>query len=461
MEINMKNAGIKISAVLLAATLVIGCYPKRLNDPIPRTDTITKEQVRDEFLHAWDAYEKYAWGHDALRPLSKQPVDWYEHTLLMTPVDAFDTMVIMGLDEQVKQTKTLIFESLNFDLDMEVRHFEITIRILGGLISAYQLDGDERFLELAIDLAERMLPAFDSPTGMPYRMVNLRTGETSGNVTNPAEIGTYIIEYGALSKITGNEIYYRKAKKALVALYERRSEIGLIGSMINIETGKWTIKDSQIGGGADSYYEYLLKGWLLFEDEDLKIMWDNSILAMNTYLADESKGDLWYGNANMNSGQRTLKVFGALHAFFPGLLALGGDIDRAERLELSCYKMWVLHGIEPELINYQNMMVLVGNYNLRPEIIESAYYLYHYTGDKKYQDMGVVFFNSLINHCKADEGYSALLDVRLKIKSNYMESYFLAETLKYFYLLFAEPEEFDFNKVIFNTEAHPIFKTWE
>ena len=185
--------------------------------------TVSSDRVRAEFLHAWNGYKQYAWGHDELKPLSKTYSDWYPTPLLMTPVDAFDTMILMGLTAEAAEAKDLILSRLDFDLDMEVQHFEVAIRILGGLISAQQLDGDPRFLELAIDLADRMLPVFDSNTGMPYRFVNLKTHKTRGRFTNPAEIGTYVLEYGTLSPLTGDPKYFDAAKRAIVALYHRRS----------------------------------------------------------------------------------------------------------------------------------------------------------------------------------------------------------------------------------------------
>ncbi len=463
----MRRSGSGIIVLSAGAIIFFGCFLKSLSGPLPEAKVsevdepaVTRDRIKEEFLHAWNSYKRYAWGHDALKPLSETHLDWYDESLLMTPVDAFDTMKIMGLEEEAEEAKDLIFSRLSFDKDMKVQHFEVSIRILGGLISSYQLDGDNRFLDLAVDLADRMLPVFDSPTGMPYRFVNLKTGKTSGRITNPAEIGTYMLEYGTLSKLTGKDIYYEKAKRATVGLYERKSDLGLVGSLIDVNTGIWIIKDSHVGGGIDSYYEYLLKSWLLFEDQDFKNMWENSIRAVNSHVADESTGDLWYGHVNMNSGRRTSTVFGALYAFFPGLLALGGDLERAARLEDSCHKMWTLHGIEPEIINYRKMRVIYGPYQLRPEIIESAYYLYHYTSDEKYRMMGSVYFNSLVKYCRVDSGYAALGDVRTKKKIDGMESYFLAETMKYFYLLFSPPGEFNLEKAIFNTEAHPMFKTW-
>jgi Glycosyl hydrolase family 47 len=414
------------------------------------------EEVKQEFLLAWNGYKKYAWGHDVLNPLSNSYRDWYGVSLYMTPVDAFDTMILMGLKEQANEAKGLIFNNLSFDKNISVKTFEITIRMLGGLLSSYQLDGDKKFLDLAEDLGNRLLPAFNSKTGMPYMFVNLKTGEVKGKVSNPAEIGTLLIEFGTLSKLTDNPVYFNKAKKALVELYNRRSKIGLVGSTIDVETGKWENTESHISGGIDSYYEYLFKGWKLFDDEDCGKMWEKSRKTINKYLQDSVSSGFWYGRVDMNTGKRTSQIFGSLDAFFPAALALSGDLKRAEKLEASCYKMWNLKNIEPEQINYKTMEIVSPQYYLRPEIIESAYYLYHYTKDEKYLEMGKKFFNDLVKYCKVTSGFASLKSVITKDKADDMESFFFAETLKYLYLLFAPPSTLDFNKIIFNTEAHPI-----
>jgi mannosidase alpha-like ER degradation enhancer 2 len=415
------------------------------------------EKVKAEFLHAWNGYKTYAWGHDALKPLSKTYRDWYAEPLLMTPVDAFDTMRLMGLKSEAEQVKEIIFKKLSFDKDIQVSNFEITIRLLGGLLSAYQLDGDKQFLNLAKEVGDRLLPVFGSKTGMPYRFINLKTGKLSDPLSNPAEIGTLLVEFGTLSKLTGNPVYHDKAKSAVVALYDRRSPIGLVGSTINVETGEWQDKDSHISGGIDSYYEYLLKSWLLFRDSDCKIMWDSSVQAINRSLADSRPdGTFWYGHADMNTGKKTATLFGALDAFFPAVLALSGDLKRAKNLQASAFKMWKTFGIEPEEIDYTTMKPTYESYALRPENIESAYYLYHFTKDDKYLEMGRTYLDSLIKYCRTDAGYAALKSVMSKEKSDSMESFFLAETLKYLYLLFASEDTLDFEKVVFNTEAHPL-----
>ncbi|WP_243351203.1 glycoside hydrolase family 47 protein [Stenotrophomonas acidaminiphila] len=419
------------------------------------------EQVREATRHAWQGYMQYARGHDDLKPISGQPRDWYPVPLLMSPVDALDTLLLLGLDKEANEARELIVGQLSFDQDIEVQNFEVTIRLLGGLLSAYQMTDDPRLLALADDLGTRLSPVFDSPTGLPYTHVNLRTGKTRGTISNPAETGTLLLEFGTLARLTGKQAYYDKAKRALVETYKRRSKIGLVGLNINVETGEWTNKDASIAGGIDSYYEYLLKCWKLFGDEDCRRMWEDSIGPLNQYLADDVRGgELWYGHADMDSGARTSTTYGALDAFMPGLLALGGDLERARRLQESNLKMWRLHGIEPESLDYSAMQVRSPGYALRPEIVESAYYLHHYTGDARYRGMGKEFFEDFVKYTRTEHGFSALKDVRSKEKDDSMESFLFAETFKYYYLLFAPATALDFDGVVFNTEAHPLRRTW-
>jgi Glycosyl hydrolase family 47 len=435
-------------ALLLAATPV--------SAEVARTDRVElARRVRAEILHAWRGYEKYAWGHDELRPVTKTFHDWYGEPLLMTPVDSLDTLLIAGLPEEAAKAKALILERLSFDRDVTVKNFEVTIRLLGGLLSGFELTGDRRLLRLAEDLGRRLSPAFDSPTGMPYMYVNLKTGKTSGAVSNPAEIGTLVLEFGTLARLAKKPEFFDKAKRALVELDRRRSKIDLPGEEIDVETGQWKSRASHVGGGIDSYYEYLLKCSLLFGDRECGQMWERSVRALNRRLA-EDVGGLWYGQVDMESGRRTASEFGALHAFLPGVLALGGDVERAARLQESCFRMWKLHGIEPEVLDYRKMKVTYPGYPLRPEIVESAFYLWRATGDPKYFEMGRTFFESLVRYCRTDSGYTVLKSVVTKEKGDLMPSYFLAETLKYLYMLFVPDQKLDLEGVVFNTEAHPL-----
>lgn len=444
---------------LIVLVLIAGCgHPAA---PRPSVDRAAlAERVRGELRHAWRGYVAYAWGHDELKPVSRTAHDWYGESLLMTPVDALDTLIMLGLRDEADAARKLIDDRLSFDKDLVVKNFEITIRLLGGLISGYQLTGDAKLLALADDLGTRLMPVFESPTGMPYMFINLRTGQVSGAKSNPAEIGTLFLEFGALAKLTGKPLYFNRAKRALIALYDRRSPLGLVGEEIDVETGAWLSPNSHVGGGIDSYYEYLLKGALLFDDVDCARMWKASAIALNTHLADEVHGALWYGQVDMTSGARTATEFGALHAFLPAVLALGGELDRAKRLEDASFQMWQLRGIEPEVIDYATMKITAPGYPLRPEIIESAWYLRRATGDPKYVAMGEAFLDALVAHARTPDGYTVISNVETMARGDLMPSYFLAETLKYLYLIFAPDDVFDMKGVMFNTEAHPIRRTW-
>ncbi len=419
------------------------------------------ERVKNAFVKGWNAYKNYAWRMDAVNPISQKSHNWYEESLLMTPVDAFSTMCLMGLEKEKKEAKELIFSKLDFDKDMYIQQFEIAIRLMGGLLSAYQLDGDSRFLQLAQDLGNRMLPVFETPTGIPYRLVNLRTGDIKSNITNPCEVGSMLLEYGMLSKLTGNPIYYEKCKKGVVETFKRRGTTGLLGSLINCDTGEWLDTSTHISGGIDAFYEYLLKGYILFGDEDLKKMWETAYNGVNKYLEDNRSDGYWIGYADMNDGKRTKTWFGALDCFWNGCLILEGDNERAEKLQESIFKMWTMYGLEPETIDYSNMNVVNPMYMIRPEAIESTYYVWKATENDKYYQMGKTMFESIEKYCQVDNGYVQIKDVRTMEKWDTLESFFFAETMKYCYLFFAPDKVFSFDKYVLNTEAHPFKNVWD
>ncbi len=442
-------------SILMASLLFSGACKKEAGISQQEVDRL-RTQVKAEAMWTWQQYKKYAWGHDELNPLKATPRDWYTEPLLVTPVDALDLLYIMGEKQEADSTKEYILKNLSFDKDVYVKNFEITIRFLGGLLSSYELSGDRRLLDKAVDLADRLLKAYNTPTGMPYVMVNLKTGAVKDSITNPAEIGTNIIELGTLSKLTGNPVYMNVAKKALIALYERRSKIGLVGEGINVITGEWTNTSSHIGACIDSYYEYMLKGSILFGDTALRNMYNVHLDAINKNIAEVVDGRLWYGRVDMNTGEKTKPYYGALDAFFPALLSLSVDMEHAVKLQASSDYMWNHFVIEPEQFNYKTMEIVDGAYVLRPEIMESAYYLHHFTNDPKYLLMGRKYFEDIRKYCKTEYGYASLKDVRTKEKMPSMESFLFAETFKYLYLLFSPDSTLNFDKVIFSTEAHPL-----
>jgi ER degradation enhancer, mannosidase alpha-like 2 len=422
----------------------------------PAMKDAMKAKVIEATRHAWEGYKKYAWTMDDLQPLTRNGKNWYKHSMLMTPVDAYDSFVMLGLTKEAAEAKAIILSSLNFDIDNDVQVFEITIRLLGGLITAYELDGDKRFLQLATDLADRMMPVFNTSTGMPYRFVHLQTGKTRDSINNPAEIGTLMMEFGQLSKHTGNKKYYDVAKKAIMQVFNHSSSIGLTGERINVHTGKWVSTRSHISGYIDSYYEYLYKSWLLFGDRDFKTAFEMHNKAIKKHLLSNTKNGTFLKVVDMNTGATLATTYGALDAFYAGLCAFAGDVSTAKKIQQANYYMWTKFGMEPEEFNFKKDTITSAGYILRPENIESCFYLYRLTKDDRYLWMGQRMVEDIILNCKTAEAFASIKDVRTNEKSNSMQSFFFAETLKYAYLLFAKDTAFDLKKAVFNTEAHPF-----
>jgi mannosidase alpha-like ER degradation enhancer 2 len=414
------------------------------------------EKIVNAAKFAWNGYTLYAKGFDALKPIRKQGENWYKTSLLMTPVDAFDTFTIMGLKAEADEAKGMILSTLNFDLDMEVQLFEINIRLLGGLLSAYEFDGDKRFLSLAEDLCKRLLPAFKTKTGMPYRYINLRTGVVRDSLNNPAEIGTCLLEFCKLTELTGDSTYYKTAKKAVFEVYNRRSKIDLIGTIIDVNTGVWKKTECQIGARLDSYFEYLYKNWLLSEDKECLIAWETHRKAIEKYMLAETPNGTFLTRVDMRTGVETRSYYGALDAFYAGLLALSGDVGTAQKIQKANYYMWTKFGIEPEVFDFKKDSIIYPSYPLRPENIESCFYLYRKTKDNQYLAMGKRMVDDILEKCKTEVGFAAVKNVKTMELDDSMESFFFAETLKYSYLLFAPESKLDLEKFVFNTESHPL-----
>jgi mannosidase alpha-like ER degradation enhancer 2 len=445
----MKKLLFLLSILVLVIQLNAQTFPDSLKQEM-------RGKVIEACRHAWIGYKQFAWGFDDFQPLTRSGKNWYKQSLLMTPVDAFDTFIFLGMKDEADEAKKLILSKLNFNTDNNVQVFEITIRLLGGLQSAYELDGDKKFLELAKELADRLLPAFNTTTGMPYRYVHLQTKALRDSINNPAEIGTLMMEFGKLSKLTGDAKYYDVAKKAMMEVYKRRGKTGLVGLQINVVNGNWTNTESAIGAYIDSYYEYLYKCWKLFGDKDFKTAFDTHQKAINKYLVSKQDSGWFLKQVDMNTGKEISTKYGALDAFYAALCAFAGDISTAKQIQKANYYMWKKFNIEPEEFDFKTNKLLSAYYVLRPENLESCFYLHRFTKDDSYLWMGKRMVDDIIEHCKNDVGYASLKNVQTYEKANSMQSFFFAETLKYAYLIFAPEDALDFDKVVLNTEAHPF-----
>lgn len=446
---------------LLSSFVLYSCYqvnsPQKLNakDDKAIISNPLANEVRDETLRSWQSYKKYAWGHDVLMPISKTAKDWYDEALYISPIDAYGTLHIMGFQEECKEIENYVVDSLDFNKDLFAKIFEVNIRILGGLLAMYEISGNKQVLAKAQDFAERMLPAFNTATGIPAYWVNLKTGNSKGDTVNVAEAASYTFEMGILSYYTKNPKYYQAGKKATLAIFERRSEIGLIGDVIDVQSGKWISEQSHICAGVDSYYEYLFKSYLLFGDEQLGEVWEQSIPKVHSYLSERFDGKLWYGRSNMYTGEKESSVITLYDAFFPAILSLSGDVEKAKDFQNTWDWLWHKYGLEPMVYDYKKGEANYPVYDLNPEIIESAYYLLNLTGDSTYYRMNSKYWNNIKEYCRNDVAFSSIENVTTMERRDYMPTFFFAETLKYFYLSFAENAAgYNLSDYLFTTEAH-------
>lgn len=312
------------------------------------------------FQHAYDGYLRHASNYDELRPLTCDGHDtWGSYSL--TLIDALDTLATMGNFTEFRRAARLLEEKMDFDRDINVSVFETNIRIVGGLLSAHLLSkraGVELepgwpckgpLLRLAEDVARRLLPAFVTNTGMPYGTVNLRYGVPKGetSITCTAGVGTFLIEFGTLSRLTGKTIYEDVAMKAVHALWAYRSPIGLFGNHIDVQSGRWTALDSGIGAGVDSLFEYLVKASVLLNRPELLELFHEARAAIDKYMRKED----WYVWVGMNKGRVTLPVFQSLEAFWPGILSIIGDTEPALRTISRYIGVWKKYGFLPEFYN--------------------------------------------------------------------------------------------------------------
>ncbi|CAF2050695.1 unnamed protein product [Rotaria magnacalcarata] len=463
----------------------------------PRSERLLyREKAREMFQFGYDNYMKYAFPKDELDPIHcrgrgpdvERPENYNINDVLgefsLTLIDSLDTLAVMGNVSEFQHAVKLVIDHVRFDRNSTIQVFEATIRVLGALLSAHLLiidplqpfgdlkisDYDNELLDLAHDLASRLLPAFErTPHGLPYPRVNLMTGMVDGsrNDTSTAGAGSLSLEFSILSRLVGDPVYERVARRAVNSLWAKRNNVtGLLGSVIDVNSGEWLGQLSGLGAGIDSFFEYLLKNYILFGDESDLRMFDDAYRSVTQYLRrgrvncmDEEGIHPMFVNVNMQTGQLATTWIDALQASFPAVQVLRGDIDEAICLHALYYSIWRKFGVLPERFNWQIKMPDVLFYPLRPEFIESTYFLYQATKNPFYLHVGRDILDNLNTYTRAECGFATVHDVRDKTLEDRMESFFLSETCKYLFLLFDEDNylnQHGANHYIFTTEAHII-----
>uniref|UniRef100_A0A2R9BNM2 alpha-1,2-Mannosidase n=1 Tax=Pan paniscus TaxID=9597 RepID=A0A2R9BNM2_PANPA len=441
-----------------------------------------REKIKEMMQFAWQSYKRYAMGKNELRPLTK---DGYEGNMFgglsgATVIDSLDTLYLMELKEEFQEAKAWVEESFHLNVSGEASLFEVNIRYIGGLLSAFYLTGEEVFRIKAIRLGEKLLPAFNTPTGIPKGVVSFKSGNwgwaTAGSSSILAEFGSLHLEFLHLTELSGNQVFAEKVRNIRKVLRKIEKPFGLYPNFLSPVSGNWVQHHVSVGGLGDSFYEYLIKSWLMSGKTDMeaKNMYYEALEAIETYLLNVSPGGLTY-IAEWRGGILDHKM-GHLACFSGGMIALGAEDAKEEKrahyrelaaqITKTCHESYARSDTKlgPEAFWFNSGREAVATqlsesyYILRPEVVESYMYLWRQTHNPIYREWGWEVVLALEKYCRTEAGFSGIQDVYSSTPNhdNKQQSFFLAETLKYLYLLFSEDDLLSLEDWVFNTEAHPL-----
>lgn len=495
--------------------------PKYMEDGFTKTElNYNKEKVKKFFNFALDNYLTKGYPYDEIRPISCVPKkrnfnnlnDLVTNDVLgnftITLLDSLTTVAILGDKERMKELIDLVLNTYNdFAIDSTVQVFETSIRIIGSLMSTHLYITDPRkkvylgedydggsLIRLAKDIADRLLPAYMTKTGLPVSRINLLTKFKELTVeflneNNAAGMASPMFEFTMLSYLTHDKKYEKVTRYAFDKIWSMRSPLDLIPMSFNPQDRSLYSTLTGVGASIDSFYEYALKGAVLFDDEELYEVWNTAYNALKV----NAQGDWFYYNVETQGGQLMTAWIDALGGFFPGLQTLDGDVQDAIPKHLMYMNLWDTFGGIPERWSFEYNKLMPGPppfnplisgrvvnemqeeseesiqrrniplewYPLRPEFIESTYFLYRATKDPFYLNIGVRILHDLENRFMGPCGFAGIQNLYTGEIQDRMESFVLSETLKYLYLLFDEDNEIHTNRdnIIFSTEGHPLWLT--
>lgn len=472
-----------------------------------------RDAVRKAFKRSYDAYREHAWMRDELTPLSghgKDPYGGWAATL----VDSLDSLWIMGFTDEFAEAVTAVTAIDWRKTEAGAANlFETTIRHLGGLLSAYDLSGDRSLLHKAVELGEILYIGFDTPNRMPGFWLNFedaRTGDQVAGTNDPSAAPTSLcLEFTRLSQLTGDNKFYDATDRITRFIESVQNDTLLPGMWPTaLDFRREVAHDNSftLGALADSLYEYLPKMHVLLGGADgtyenmYRVAMDKVIdnLLFRPMLPDQADV-LFTGDVQVHEGGRVDFTPESQHltCFVGGMFGLGGKlfgidehVDIGERLARGCGWAYASFptGIMPEIFNllpcpslsacewdearweeHGDQSLAKGwknardpQYQLRPEAIESIFVMYRITGEAELLETAWDMFEAIMAATETDLANAAIKDVTVKgetQKKDSMESFWLAETLKYFYLIFSPPNLVSLDEYVLNTEAHPLKRT--
>ncbi|WEJ93144.1 alpha mannosidase [Yamadazyma tenuis] len=471
-----------------------------------------RNETKSLFDHAWTSYMKYGFPMDEVRPITCEPYgpDVKDYTNVIrndvlgnissTLMDNLDTLVILEKWDDLEMALGYLYREKDsyFDKDVVVQVFEMTIRSLGGLLSIHTILSDSslmknlRFrqicqnydgflLEMAYDLGKRLIPAFKTTNNIPVPRVNLKRGvkgvpSSLQLETCTSGVTTPVLEMTLLSKLTGDLQFEKYTQLAFWKIWNSRSSLDLLPMTISPAESEWKDSITGIGASIDSFYEYCVKGSILFDDTHMWEVFKTSYKALMTHSVKGSPDEftsLIFANIGSEEGLDATIWIDSLSGFWPGVQVLSGQLKDAIGTHMVFLKLWDYFQIIPERWNFllpkeaiksEEDTIGLEWYPLRPEFVESTYYLYQATHDPMYLQIGETVLNLFKTKFMAPCGFKGVQDVRTGSFQNRMESFVLSETLKYLYLLFDEQNEVFLHSKrmgdtnwVFSTEGHPLW----
>lgn len=451
------SAEIDRRTLLALSAALSACSTPRLEE---RDWRALAEDVKVQMAWAFAQYREKAWGKDEIKPVSGgySSFPLRDHHVGLSLVEALDTLWVMGLDEEFNAGVAWVKAELDLDIDGEVSVFETNIRLVGGLLSAHHASGDAALLDKAKGLADRLMPAFNTPTGIPWGKVNLRTGVASEPRNSPAGAGTYMAEFGTLSRLTGDQRYVEAAKRAMIALYERRSGKGLLARQIDAPEGRWLSRTATVGSYGDSYYETLWDAWDLLGDAECRRMYNVCTAAILAHQREMKDGDLWFPDLDFETGAIISRRQDELASFYGGLLAQGGNAREGSAYTLAWAKVQDRFGILPEEYDYETRTPTQVSNSLRPELADSCFTTWLIDRDERWRAIAARHFEAMKRWNKAAFGYTDIADVTAEPKrqADHCPGYWWSEQMKYYWLIFADAPRFDYGRNYLSTEGNVL-----
>ncbi|XP_026051008.1 mannosyl-oligosaccharide 1,2-alpha-mannosidase IA-like [Carassius auratus] len=417
-----------------------------------------RAKIKEMMQFSWDNYKRYAWGSNELRPVSKQG---HSSNLFGECLPRVSLWAARG------------HTALPLLCTDEVRLTSVRLSVFLLL---------QVFRRKAVELGEKLLPAFKTPTGIPWALLNLKSGIgrnwpwASGGSSILAEYGTLHLEFMHLSELSGRPDFAEKVMNIRKVLNRLDKPQGLYPNYLNPNSGQWGQHHVSVGGLGDSFYEYLLKAWLMSDktDEEGKKLYYDALQAIEKNLIRKSSGGLTY-IAEWKGGLLEHKM-GHLTCFAGGMIALGADggpddktghqMELAAEIARTCHESYARTSMKlgPEAFRFDGGVEAIATrqnekyFILRPEVIETYMYMWRFTHDPKYRQWGWEAVQALEKYCRVEGGYSGVRDVYANTPNHddVQQSFYLAETLKYLYLLFSDDDHLPFEHWVFNTEAHPL-----